>query len=128
MARTGFAEMARKWDENKCSLRRLLTLSDEPRVYVLSPSENERTQGCDMGELQVCPICNHNTPVIRVLEDIRVQAKVNGDTQINGLVTYQCREMGHIFFVRSADLDSPLDLPGEGASLGQVLRSAIDRY
>ena len=61
-----------------------------------------------MREPQTCQICDHETPVERVLQDIRVTAKVeNNLTDVAGLRTYHCRTEGHIFFVRESDLEKP---------------------
>jgi hypothetical protein len=52
-----------------------------------------------------CPVCGESS-IEPVLQKICVRAEYKdfqGD--IGGLRTYRCTEMGHIFFVRTADLE-----------------------
>jgi len=52
-----------------------------------------------------CPVCGKST-VEPVLQKISVQAQYDGSREdIGGLRTYRCTELGHIFFVRSSDLE-----------------------
>jgi len=53
-----------------------------------------------------CPVCGKNT-IEPVLEKISVMAQYDGfHGDLGGLRTYRCTELGHIFFVRTADLES----------------------
>jgi hypothetical protein len=52
-----------------------------------------------------CPVCG-KTSIEPILQSVKVVAsyeRFQGD--IGGLAVYRCREMGHIFFVRSSDLE-----------------------
>jgi hypothetical protein len=52
-----------------------------------------------------CPVCGQG-PIEPVLQKITVKAQYDdfqGD--IGGLKVYRCTELGHIFFVRTADLE-----------------------
>jgi hypothetical protein len=54
-----------------------------------------------------CPVCG-NCAIEPVLQKITVKAQSeNFRGDIGGLRTYRCKEMGHIFFVRAADLEGP---------------------
>lgn len=53
-----------------------------------------------------CPVCGKTT-IEPVLQKISVQAHYEGfQGDIGGLRTYRCTELGHIFFVRTADLEN----------------------
>jgi hypothetical protein len=52
-----------------------------------------------------CPVCG-NDAIEPVLQKITVQAQYEGfKGDIGGLRVYRCKELGHIFFVRTADLE-----------------------
>lgn len=51
-----------------------------------------------------CPVCGEQS-VEPILENVKVVAKYDGFAgDIGGLNIYRCTEWGHIFFVRTADL------------------------
>lgn len=53
-----------------------------------------------------CPVCGEQS-VEPILESVKVVAKYDGFAgAIGGLKVYRCTELGHIFFVRTADLQS----------------------
>ena len=55
---------------------------------------------------QSCPICNRLS-LRRLLEDFQISAAINGENRnITGLAAFICEIAGHIFFVRTADLES----------------------
>jgi len=52
-----------------------------------------------------CPVCG-KASIEPVLQKISVQAQYEGFRgEIGGLKAYRCTELGHIFFVRMADLE-----------------------
>lgn len=51
-----------------------------------------------------CPVCGERS-VEPILENVKIVAKYDGFAgDIGGLKVYRCTEWGHIFFVRTADL------------------------
>lgn len=58
----------------------------------------------------LCPICTRSS-LEPILEQIKIQAKIDGDRNVGALLAYKCIEFGHLFFVREADLEavSPAD-------------------
>ena len=53
-----------------------------------------------------CPVCG-NSAIEPVLQKITVMAESdNFHGDVGGLKVYRCKELGHIFFVRAADLES----------------------
>jgi hypothetical protein len=58
----------------------------------------------------LCPICARST-LEPILEQINIQAQIDGDRNVGGLLAYKCTEFGHLFFVRKADVEaeSPAD-------------------
>jgi uncharacterized Zn finger protein len=56
-----------------------------------------------------CPVCGKEK-IEPVLQKVHVQAQYEGFRgDIGGLRTYRCTELGHIFFVRTTDLETPLE-------------------
>jgi len=52
-----------------------------------------------------CPVCGKNT-IEPVLQNINVRARYERfEGDIGGLKVYRCTELGHIFFVRTVDLE-----------------------
>jgi hypothetical protein len=52
-----------------------------------------------------CPVCGTST-VEPVLQNVKVTAQYElHEGDIGGLKVYRCTELGHIFFVRTADLE-----------------------
>jgi hypothetical protein len=53
-----------------------------------------------------CPVCGKSSiePVLQSVKVVASYAQFQGD--IGGLKTYRCKEHGHIFFVRSSDLEN----------------------
>jgi hypothetical protein len=52
-----------------------------------------------------CPVCGKDA-IEPVLQKIKVMAQYElHESDIGGLKVYRCKEMGHIFFVRTADLE-----------------------
>ena len=55
---------------------------------------------------QSCPICNR-LQVKPLLEEVRISAMIGGNTEsVHGLVGYICEVNGHIFFVRTSDMEN----------------------
>lgn len=53
-----------------------------------------------------CPICGKTT-VVAVLDQVAINARVNNQVkEVGGLKAFQCGQQGHIFFVRTTDLES----------------------
>ena len=52
-----------------------------------------------------CPVCGKSTiePVLQKISVMAHYQDFRGD--IGGLRIYRCKELGHIFFVRAADLE-----------------------
>jgi hypothetical protein len=52
-----------------------------------------------------CPVCGKSTiePVLASVRIVAMYEQFQGD--IGGLKVYRCTEEGHIFFVRSSDLE-----------------------
>ena len=57
-----------------------------------------------------CPMCNRRT-IERVLDNVLISAKVNAETSVGGMMAYHCTENGHIFFVRTKDVEEELSSP-----------------
>ena len=52
-----------------------------------------------------CPVCGKGT-IEPVLQNVTVMARYESfQGDIGGLKMYRCKELGHIFFVRTADLE-----------------------
>jgi hypothetical protein len=56
--------------------------------------------------IQCCPVCGKGTiePILQNIQVMVRSERFEGD--IGGLKVYRCTELGHIFFVRAADLES----------------------
>ena len=55
-----------------------------------------------------CPMCSRHT-LERVLEDVMMSAKLPcGEQKVGGIKAYRCTENGHVFFVRTTDVEAPL--------------------
>ena len=52
-----------------------------------------------------CPICRQ-TATTRLLEEFNLTAEVRGNVrQVDAVGAFVCKEKGHIFFVRFADIE-----------------------
>ena len=48
-----------------------------------------------------CPICTRST-LEAILQQVRIQAQIDGDRIVGGVLAYKCTEFGQVFFVRTA--------------------------
>ena len=58
----------------------------------------------------LCPICARSI-LEPILEQIKIQAQIDGERNVGALLAFKCTEFGHLFFVRKADVEaeSPAD-------------------
>jgi hypothetical protein len=61
-------------------------------------------------QLHSCPICGRRS-LEQVLNTVCISARVDGERSVGGLMAYRCTENGHIFFVRTTDVEQPLTPP-----------------
>jgi len=57
-----------------------------------------------------CPICTRRT-LEQVLHAVCMTFRVDGEHSVGGLMAYRCTENGHVFFVRTSDVEAPLTQP-----------------
>jgi hypothetical protein len=65
--------------------------------------------------LMRCPLCTR-AELERLLERVTITAKIDRENTAGGILAYRCTENGHIFFVRVADVETPL-MPGLALNL-----------
>jgi hypothetical protein len=53
----------------------------------------------------LCPICIRSG-LEPILQEVTINAGINGEQMVGGLVGFRCLELGHIFFVRRADVEA----------------------
>lgn len=55
-------------------------------------------------QVLACPICKLQT-IERLLPDVQISARIDGERVVGGVAAYRCLTNGHIFFVREANLE-----------------------
>ena len=53
----------------------------------------------------LCPICTRST-LEQLFQPVKIKAEIDGERIVGGVLAYQCTEFGHVFFVRTADVEA----------------------
>jgi hypothetical protein len=53
----------------------------------------------------LCPICTRSS-LEEIFQNVSMEAKIDGDRVVGGLMAFRCTEFGHVFFVRRADVEA----------------------
>lgn len=53
----------------------------------------------------LCPVCIRSG-LEPILQEVTIKAEIDGERMVGGLVGFRCLDLGHIFFVRRADVEA----------------------
>jgi hypothetical protein len=53
----------------------------------------------------LCPICTRST-LESIFQEVKIKVEIDGVRKVGGLLAFRCSEFGHIFFVRTADVEA----------------------
>ena len=57
----------------------------------------------------LCPICIRSG-LEPILQEVAIKAEIDGERMVGGLVGFRCLDLGHVFFVRRADVEAETTL------------------
>jgi hypothetical protein len=57
----------------------------------------------------LCPVCIRSG-LEPILQEITIKAEIDGERVVGGLLGFRCLDLGHVFFVRRADVEAEATL------------------
>jgi hypothetical protein len=53
----------------------------------------------------LCPVCIRSG-LEPILQEVTIKAEIDGERMVGGLLGFRCIDLGHVFFVRRADVEA----------------------
>jgi hypothetical protein len=89
-------------------LARTRALEDVARHVYDTPSEQEEMAAEKWSlfmEPILCPLCTRYS-LERLFDQVRLTARIGGESLVSGILAFRCTENSHVFFVRQMDVEA----------------------